>query len=107
MLSAKWDAFCNGTKITELLQLGTTEGVTEFERGLCALNWTVIMEELVSYNPNMQIYIDEVRKSPLHIIFQGFRGILTRDATWVRASRNIPEYKILRLTFCGKSASKT
>ena len=69
MLSAKWDAFCNGTKITELLQLRTTEGVTEFERGLCELNWTVIMEELVSYNPNIQIYIDEVRKSPSPLFF--------------------------------------
>ena len=62
LLNVKWEDICKGTKISEILQIKKSEGVTEFENGLCELNWTAVMEEIVAYNPNMQIYQDEVSK---------------------------------------------
>ena len=59
-LNTNWEKLCNGTKISTILQLRTTEGIEEFERGLCGLNWTAIMEEIIDYNPNIKIYSDEV-----------------------------------------------
>ena len=61
VFDTKWDDICKGTKITDVLQLKESEGIMEFEQGLCELNWTAIMEEVTDYNPNIKIYNDEVK----------------------------------------------
>ena len=67
MLNTNWEKLCNGTKISVILQLTASEGIEEFERGLCELNWTTVMEEIIDYNPDIKIYSDEVRAAAWQI----------------------------------------
>ena len=60
LLAADFMDLCNTININQLLRLPNNDNVTKFKEELCALNWTLIGEEFMENDDNLQQLILEV-----------------------------------------------
>ncbi|KAL3877830.1 hypothetical protein ACJMK2_035474 [Sinanodonta woodiana] len=56
LLTFNWSGICNGTFISEIFVLDLGMNLTDFEDGLCQLNWIQITNELLTNDVNVNQY---------------------------------------------------